>query len=199
VTLVVVLVSKFAEGAWVMILLVPALLALFRAVHAHYQTVGREVATNEPLDAEGLEPPLVLVPIRGWSAITRKALRLALKLSSEIYALHIAGDERAMVALEDGWETLVRQPAKAAHLPAPKLIVIYSPYRRLYAPLKEVVSDLQRTHPGRDVAVIVPELVGTRWYHYVLHNQTATLIKAYLRLSGFRRVVVINVPWYLAG
>jgi amino acid transporter len=198
VTLAVVLVSKFAEGAWVMTLLVPALLALFHSIHAHYQTVGREVATSEPLDAEGLEPPLVLLPIRGWSAITRKAMRLALKISPEIYALHIADDEGVMLALEDGWETLVKEPARAAHLPAPKLIIVYSPYRRLYAPLKEVVSDLQQSHPGRDIAVIVPELVETRWYHYVLHNQTASLIKAYLRLSGFRRVVVINVPWYLA-
>jgi len=56
---------------------------------------------------------------------------------------------------------------------------------------------LQRAYPNRDVAVIVPELVSTRWYHYLLHNQTAAVIKAYLLFSGFRRVVVINVPWYL--
>ena len=76
--------------------------------------------------------------------------------------------------------------------------MVYSPYRRIYGPLKQTVADLQKSHAGRDIAVIVPELVGTRWYHYVLHNQTAALIKAYLLLSGFRRVVVVNVPWYLA-
>ena len=137
-----------------------------------------------------------LLPIRGWSAITRKALRFALKISHEIYALHIAGDEQTMVALEDGWERLVREPATKAGLPAPKLIIIYSPFRRLYKPLIEVVSDLKQAHPDRDIAVIIPELIGTRWYHYVLHNQTAAVMVAYLRLSGFRRVVVINVPWY---
>ncbi len=199
VTLVIVLISKFAEGAWVMILLVPALLALFRAVHAHYAAVGREVASDQPLDAQDLAPPVVLLPIRGWSAITRKALRLALQLSPDIYALHIAADEKAMVALEDGWERLVRQPAKEANLPPPKLIVIYSPFRQIYSPLKQVVADLQRAHPRRDIAVIIPELIGTRWYHYVLHNQTGTVIEAYLRLSGLRRVIVINVPWYLAN
>ena len=62
----------------------------------------------------------------------------------------------------------------------------------------QVLADLQRAHPHRDIAVIVPELVSTRWYHVLLHNQTASLIKAYLLLSGQRRVVVINVPWYLA-
>jgi hypothetical protein len=60
-----------------------------------------------------------------------------------------------------------------------------------------VITNLQRAQPGRDIAVIMPELVATRWYHYLLHNQTAAVIKVYLRLSGFRRVVVINVPWYL--
>ena len=197
VTLVVVLISKFLEGAWVMVLLVPALLALFASVRSHYRYVAREVATDIPLDARGLQPPLALLPVRGWSAITRKALRFALKVSPEVYALHVADDERAMVSLEDGWERNVRQPALEAGLIAPKLIVIYSPFRQLYSPLKQVVSDLQKTHAGRDIAVIVPELVGTRWYHYLLHNQTASLIKVYLLFSGFRRVVVINVPWYL--
>jgi amino acid transporter len=198
VALVIVAVSKFVEGAWVMILLIPALLALFLGVRAHYRAVAREVATAAPLDATALDPPVVLLPIRGWSAITRKALRFALKISPEIYALHVADDEGTMAELEDTWEQRVREPATAAGLAAPKLIIIYSPYRKLYAPLKQVVGDLQRAHPCRDVAVIVPELVATRWYHYLLHNQTAALIKAYLLFSGFRRVVVINVPWYLS-
>jgi amino acid transporter len=198
VTLAVVLVSKFLEGAWVVILLIPALLVVFSFVKAHYLNVARQVASDLPLNAGELRPPIALVPIRGWSAITRKALRFALKISPEIYALHVAGDERAMVALEDGWEKWVREPTREAHLPAPKLIVTYSPYRKLYAPLKQIVSDLSRADPHRDIAVIVPELIGTRWYHYVLHNQTGAVIQAYLRLSGFRRVLVVIVPWYLA-
>jgi amino acid transporter len=197
VTLGVVLVSKFAEGAWVMLLLIPALLLLFLSVRSHYQAVAREVASTMPLDAKALEPPVVVLPIRGWSGITRKALRFALKISPRVYALHVADDEKTMADLEDTWEHLAQQPALAAGLSTPKLIVVYSPYRKIYAPLKQVVSDLQRAHPGRDLAVIVPELVPTRWYHYLLHNQTAAIIKAYLHFSGFRRVVVINVPWYL--
>jgi amino acid transporter len=196
--LAIVLVSKFATGAWVMILLIPGLLTVFLGVRRHYRTVAGEVATTAPLDALGLEPPLVLLPIRGWSAITRKALRFALKISPDVYALHVADDEKTLVELEDTWEQRVREPATAAGLRPPRLFVVYSPYRKLYGPLKQVVSDLQRGHPCRDLAVIVPELVRTRWYHYLLHNQTATLIKAYLLFSGFRRVVVVNVPWYLS-
>ena len=197
ITLGVVLVSKFADGAWVVIVLIPLLLVLFVSVRRHYRHVAHEVASAEPLDARALQPPLALLPIRGWSRITRKALRFALKISPDVYALHVADDEDCMAELEDTWEQRVREPALAAGVPAPKLFVIYSPYRMLYGPLRQVVSDLQNAHPNRDLAVIVPELVATRWYHYLLHNQTATLIKAYLLFSGFRRVVVINVPWYL--
>jgi hypothetical protein len=199
VTLVVVLISKFLEGAWIMMLLVPGLLLCFYFVRVHYLKVGSEVATDLPLDAQGLEPPVVLVPVRGWSVITRKALRFALSISHEIYALHIAGDENAMVALEENWERLVRQPAKEAGLPTPKLTIVYSPFRQMYKPLIEVVSDLRKAYPNRDIAVIIPELIATRWYHYILHNQTAAVMVAYLRLRGFQKFVVINVPWYLSN
>ncbi len=67
VTLAVVLVSKFAEGAWITVLLVPALFLMFAGVHAHYRALGREVTTDAPLDASGLKPPIALLPIRGWS------------------------------------------------------------------------------------------------------------------------------------
>jgi len=196
VTLVVVLVSKFVEGAWVMVLLVPALISLFFGIHAHYRTVAREVASDLPLDVSRLEPPLVLLPIRGWSSITRKALRFALKISPDVYALHIADDENAMLALEAGWKRNVREPAQAAHIEAPKLIVVYSPYRRLYSTLKQTILDLQHASPHRDIVVVVPELVDGRWYSVFLHNQTAAIIKAYLLFSGFRRVFVVNIPWY---
>jgi amino acid transporter len=197
-TLAVVLVSKFVEGAWVTALLIPSLLALFVGVRSHYRNVAREVVTAEPLDPRDLEPPVALLPIRGWSAITRKALRIALKITPEVYALHIAGDEQAVFELEDTWSQRVREPALSAGVTPPQLIVIFSPFRRLYGPLLDVVTDLQRAHPKRDIAVIIPELVGTRWYHFLLHNQTAAVIKAYLLFSGLRRVVVVNVPWYLS-
>ncbi len=198
VALVIVAVSKFAEGAWVMIVLIPAVLALFLSVRSHYRAVSRDVSSTAPLDAKNIEPPVVLLPIRGWSGITRKALRFALKISPDIYALHVADDADVMAELEDTWIERVQEPATAAGFPPPKLIIIFSPYRKLYAPLKQAVSDLQRKHPGRDIAVIVPELVPTRWYHLLLHNHAAAVIKAYLLFSGYRRVFVINVPWYLS-
>ncbi len=198
VALVIVLISKFTDGAWITALIIPSLVVIFLGVRAHYQHVACEIATKEPLDATGLEPPVVLLPVGGWSAITRKALRYAMKLSQDIYCLHVADSEKTMDELEETWEERVRAPALAAGRPAPKLIVIYSPYRKLTGPLTQVITDLQQSHPERDIVVVVPELVPSRWYHYFLHNQTAVVIKAVLLFSGFRRVAAVNVPWYLS-
>jgi hypothetical protein len=195
--LAIVLVSKFLEGAWIVILLIPTLLAAFAGVRAHYRTIARQVATDKPLDASGLTPPVVLVPMRGWSTITRKALRFALEISPDVYALHIVGEEADCLEIEDAWTGRVREPALAAGVCPPRLIVIFSPYRLLHAPLKQAIADLQHAHPTRDLAVIIPEMVVRRWYQNLLHNQTAAVIKAYLLFSGYRRVMVINVPWYL--
>ena len=87
-------------------------------------------------------------------------------------------------------------PTQEAGLHPIKLVVVPSPFRRLYQPLMDFIAELEKTHPDRLIAVIVPELVERRWYHYFLHNQTATFLKGYLYFSGMRHVVVINVPWY---
>lgn len=88
-------------------------------------------------------------------------------------------------------------PCVKSGVPSPKLVVVTSPYRRLYAPLVEFLVELQTTRPERPIAVVVPELVERRWYHYFLHNQTAAIIKGYLYFSGLERVAVVNVPWYI--
>jgi amino acid transporter len=195
--LVVVLVAKFTDGAWVTVALVAVLVAAFAGVRRHYQAIAREVATDEPLDTRDLRPPLVVLLVRGWSAVTRKALRVAMRMSPDVYALHVAADELRLQALEEEWAKFVADPCREAGVPAPKLVVVTSPYRRLYPPLMEFLTDLQKSHPGRPIAVVVPELVERRWYHFILHNQTAAVIKGYLYFSGLERVAVVNVPWYL--
>lgn len=199
VALLVVLVAKFTDGAWVTVVLVGGLVAAFFGVQRHYRSLATELTTDEPLDPRDRTPPLVVLLVRGWSRITRKALRVAMRMSPDIYALHVATDEFALQALEEEWLTRVVEPCRAAGVPAPKLVVVVSPFRRLYAPLIEFVTDLEKTHPDRAIAVVVPELVERRWYHWLLHNHTAAVIKGYLYFSGLQRVTVVNVPWYLKG
>src|SRR5262249_47381118 len=101
VTLLVVLVAKFTEGAWIMLVLIPSLLVLFLAVRRHYQYVARELASKDPLPLGNLKPPLVLVLIRGWTTVTRKALRFAMKISPDVHALHVAADEMKAVDVRE--------------------------------------------------------------------------------------------------
>lgn len=195
--LVVILFAKFTDGAWVTVALLAGLVLAFIGVRRHYRAVGRELFTTEPLNPRDLQPPLVVVLTRGWSRITRKALRLAMRMSPEVNALHIAFDAQGLMDLEEKWAKFVANPCQEAGVPSPKLVVVTSPYRRLYGPLMEFLALMERAHPGRPIAVVVPELVERRWYHYFLHNQTAAVIKGYLYFSGLERVTVVNVPWYL--
>jgi hypothetical protein len=196
-TLVVVLVAKFHDGAWITVLIIPALIAIFYWVHRHYDHMMRELASDEPLELGELEPPLVVLLVRGWSAITRKATQLALTISPDVYALHIAADEENAQDLQSRWAHLVKEPAGNAGFAAPRLVVVNSPFRRLYRPLLDFLKELESAHPERQIAVVIPELVERRWFHYFLHNQTATVLKYYLYSSELERVSIVNVPWYL--
>jgi amino acid transporter len=197
ITLVVILVAKFVDGAWVTVALLTGLVFIFIAVRRHYRDLAGQLTTSEPLNLQNLQPPIIVVLVRGWSRITRKALRIALQMSPEVYALHIAFDEFRLRDLEEEWSKFVAEPCQAAKVRAPKLVVVPSPYRRVCAPLMEFMVDLDKSLPVRQIAIIIPELVERRWYHTLLHNHTATLIKGYLYFSGLERVSVINVPWYL--
>jgi amino acid transporter len=199
IALLVVLVAKFLDGAWLTVVLIGGLVVSFAAVRRHYRDIAREVASGEPIDTRNLVAPLVVVLVRGWSRVTARAVRLALEISKDVYALHVAADELQLQTLEDEWAKYVIDPCTEAKLPPPKLVVITSPFRRLYAPLIEFLTDLERSHPDRDITVMIPELVERRWYHYILHNQTAAILKGYLYFSGLERVSVLNVPWYLKG
>ena len=79
----------------------------------------------------------------------------------------------------------------------PQLITLPSPYRLILAPILNYVLQIERENPNCQIAVIVPELVEKHWYHYPLHNQRAELLKAFLLLHGSKRIVLINVPWYI--
>jgi amino acid transporter len=199
--LMVVLAAKFAEGAWVTLLLIPGLLMLFYKVRGHYAYVARATACARPVEAEVGKPPFVIVPVKRWDAITRNALNFALRLSPDVVGVHVhteaEGHEEPLTALQDAWRQYVEEPLRAAGRAAPELIVVGSPYRRLFTPLMHEVLDLRREHPDRQIAVLIPELVESKWYEYLLHNQRATGLKAALLLRGGKRIVVVNVPWYL--
>ena len=197
VTTAVVLTAKFLEGAWVTVLLIPLMLLTMIWVHRHYAAVTAETADPNPADFKNLEEPIVIAPIANWGLVTQKALRFAYSLSKDVRAVHVsAGDETENEFCKE-WYRFADAPAREAGLPPPQLVVIDSPYRFLLTPILNYVLEVEKQNPGRQIAVLLPEMVERHWYHYLLHNQRAEILKTWLLLKGNQRIVMVNVPWYL--
>ncbi|MEO7110029.1 MAG: amino acid permease, partial [Polyangiaceae bacterium] len=197
ITLVVVIVSKFAEGAWVTVLVVPFVVLVFSRINHHYRYVGNQVADASPLDVADAHPPIVVVPVQSWNKLTSRGLRFGVGLSTDVRALHILADD-ASCSLTGIWEKMVVGPARDAGVKAPHLILRRSSYRQFFAPLVGYVEQLRDEHPDREIIVIVPDLVVKHWYHALLHNNRGIILKGLLRLRGGPRVVVVNTPFYLS-
>lgn len=200
-TTCVVIVAKFAEGAWIAVLAIPGLFLLMLAVHRHYRRIVNEVQTTSPARLSGIRPPMVVVPIKRWTKIAAKALRFAYTLSQDVTMLHIdlthVIGTQADSSLQQEWEEDIAHPAKEAGLTPPQLVVLQSPYRFVTTSIVEYILQLQRLHPDRLISVVLPELVERHWFYYLLHDQRSTCLKVLLRIRGNGRIVVTDVPWYL--
>jgi amino acid transporter len=202
VALLVIVAAKFREGAWITLLAIPSLILLFRSVHRYYERIDRELQEPRLLDLSTNEPPLVVIPTESWNRLTRKALRFGMTLSPDVFAVHLSAlegnDADAETRnVERQWKEDVEQPARKAGLPLPRLVCLPSPYRQFLEPLLRFTVRLEREHPSRTVAVIVPELIKKHWWQYVLHNRRARRLRRTLLQRGGSRVVVIGVPWHL--
>ena len=209
--LVIILITKFAEGAWITVVLMPVLLAIFMAVKRHYARVEKMIAYDGPLDFNCLGKLHVIVPMEDWNLVTERALAFGLRLSDKVAVVHVdamtdtvdgddktAGEEsEASKRLRAMWEEKIVKPTVDSGMPAPVLEIIPSPYRRIWRPLLDYIVRFKNGDPDVTVAIIIPELVETTWWEALLHNHRATALKAALLLNGDRNTVVINVPWYL--
>ncbi len=198
-TLVVVMVSKFAEGAWISVILIPLLVGLFWRIRRNQEKIDRKTDTDGLLELDASPPPIVVVPVKRLDRVAHKALRLALKLSPEVQAVQVFSEDVDMEDLRTRWREVVEAPVRAAGLTPPKLVLLKSPYREFFGPLLRHVRQLARDFPDRYVAVVVPELVERRWYHLLLHSHRATLLKGLLLMRGGPNIIIINTPWYLRG
>ncbi len=195
VTVVVVLVAKFVDGAWITLLLIPLLLAVMVAVRRQYHRVALQIGSQTPLELHGFCPPLVVMPVDRWSKIAKRALTFALTISPDITALHVDSGEHTGYLREE-WCNFVEKPVLQLSMTPPKLVVLSSPYRFVITPIVDYILDLAKKNPDRQVAVIIPEIVERRWYYHPLHNQRATALKTMLYFKGNGRIIVINLPWY---
>jgi amino acid transporter len=196
ITAMVVLVAKFAEGAWITALLIALMIVAMHAVKRHYVRVDRETALDRPIVPAEVTQPTVVIPIDKWSRITEKALSFALSMSKDIRCVHVQTVEELDPICRD-WERNVAEPLRAAGKCVPKLEILQSPYRYVLHPVVEFILAVERESSFNKVCVLVPELVVRHWWQNLLHNRRADMLKFILLVHGNRRIVVVNIPWYI--
>jgi hypothetical protein len=184
--LVVFIITKFIHGAWLVVMIIPLLVLMFRSIHTHYLQVAKQLST------EGLDPlrpmkHVVLVPISGIHRGVIHALEYAKSIApGKVTAVYVDFDEEATRKLREKWE----QWGSGI-----KLVILQSPYRSLTRPLLRYIDKVARQNDADMVTVVLPEFVPARWWHQLLHNQSSLLLKGSLL---FRKgVIVTNVPYHL--
>jgi amino acid transporter len=184
--LVIVTVTKFALGAWIVIVAMPLIFLTMRAINRHYTTVSAELVP----DADGAILPSRVHAVVLVSKVHKPTLRAVAYARAirpdTLTALTVNVDDVEARALQAEWERL--------GLPVP-LTVIESPYREITRPVLDYVSRIRRDSPRDVVTVFVPEYVVGRWWEHLLHNQSAFRLKT--RLLFKPGVMVTSVPWQL--
>ncbi|MDB5828373.1 MAG: ydaO [Variovorax sp.] len=202
VAFVIILLAKFTAGAWITLLVIPAVMVLLHSVNRYYAGLKEQMREEAPLAIGAIESPTVLVVVEEWSRLTDKALTFAMHLSKEVIAVHLMAlsgpdDVGKRQALEARWADFVEAPARAAGHTPPRLLVLQAQYRRMHEPLIRLLRKIETNHPGRPVAILIPELIKRKWWQYPLHTHRARRLRTKLLQCGSEQVVVINVPWFL--
>ncbi|MGC2848711.1 MAG: APC family permease [Candidatus Acidiferrum sp.] len=197
ITVLVVLVAKFTEGAWITVIFIPMLIILFRKVRRHYHNVIVATTCTDSVEpANHKSPPIAVVPVDRWSRISKQALEFASRISNEIIAIHVEPDGHSEL-LHDDWERYVEKPFVEAGVDPPKLTVLPSPYRMVIIPVVQYVLKLSKQYPNRRIVVVIPQLVEDHWYEYFLHNQRGRLLEWVLLAQGNRHIFTLSSPCYL--
>ena len=178
--------TKFIHGAWIVVVVIPLLVLMFRAIHKHYVRVAKQLST------EGLEQlaeikNTVIVPISGIHRGVINALQYAKSISPNgVKAVYVDFDEEATRNLREKWE----QWGSGV-----ELVVLPSPYRELTRPLLRHIDRLRRKNREGFVTVVLPEFIPARWWQQLLHNQSSLLLKGSLLFK--KGVIVTSVPYHL--
>jgi amino acid transporter len=196
ITFLIVIVTKFTEGAWLVVLVLPLLFALMLSIHHHYKRIAREVAVSGPIRLERPNKMIAVVPIDYLNVLAEKALQIAYGLSQDVHVVHIQ-EEQSDRDFSSEWHTDVQPSIDRTGLPEPKVIILKSPYRKVITPILNYIWQLEGKNPENVIAVLVPQLIESRWYYGLLHNRRADILKTLLLLNGRNRILIVNVPWNL--
>jgi hypothetical protein len=192
VVVLVIAVSKFTMGAWMVLIFIPGMIYVFKQIRGHYNDVSEQLYLRPEELARGLEKTrrgrnIVVVPVSRPTRIVVETMHYARMISDDIVAVHVTIDEASGHRVEDEWRQWN---------PQTPLTVIYSPYRLTVRPLLRFIERLRKEiGPGDVISVLIPEFETKRWWHRLLHNQTGWILRT--RLILHEKVVVTTIPYHL--
>jgi len=178
--------TKFHDGAWVVLLLTPTLVAVFFSIHHHYKTL----ANNLSLEQYGSTPPRharhrVILPLSGVHQGTLEALRYARLLSDDVTAVHISIEPKEAEKVQKKWETWGD---------GTRLVILDSPYRLYLEPLLAYIKEIiVQRQPNETITIVVPQFIPSRRWYNALHMQTADLLRS--ELLSWPGIVITDVPY----
>jgi amino acid transporter len=180
-------ITKFLDGAYIVLILMPLLVFIFSGIHNHY----RDLAANLSLERYGTVPHRtrhrVILPISGVHRGSLAALHYARTLSDDVTAVHVSLDPDEAEKLRQKWEIWGE---------GVRMVILDSPYRLLIEPLLVYIEEIARQRqPNETISIVVPQFVPRRWYHNFLHMQTAFMLR--LALMFRRGIVITDVPYHL--
>lgn len=184
---IVVSITKFTHGAWMVMVVIAVLVVVFLRIHRHYHTVAREMEAATPVTSAAIHH-IMVVPIATLNVISRQTLAYAASITDNVTAVHVTNDPESVRAMQEQWTQ--------AGIEIP-LLIIESPYRTLIGPLVTYIQEMRSLRPDAVLTVVLPEYVRRHWWEQVLHNQTALRIKAALLFKP--GIVVTNVPYVLGA
>jgi hypothetical protein len=186
--LVIIVISKFTEGAWIAIAAMGALFALMKGIRRHYDVVSQELVPSDDDDVLPSRVHAIVLVSKIHKATLRAVMYARATRPSSLVALTVDTDPDATAALRAEWERRA--------IPVP-LQILDSPYREVTRPIIKYIKEINRSSPRDVVSIFIPEYVVGRWWEQVLHNQNALRLKG--RLLFMRGVMVTSVPYQLAS
>ena len=193
IVLIVLVVTKFTEGAWVVVVAIPLLVLMFRSINNHYAAVAQTLSTRDFAADQMLEiADVAIVPIGDMHRGTLRALGYAQRLSPNVRAVCICTSEEMREAVQRRWNRFLEIHQNI------ELVLIDYEYRDILTPLVEYIQRVSdQEYPGLLTSVVIPEFVPDTLPAQILHNQTAVVLRQRLRRSG--NIVLIDVPFQVHG
>ncbi len=185
IVLIIIASTKFLHGAWIVLIAIPGLVYLTTKIHAHYLAVAEQLTVCIDRASE-FKHHTVIIPISGIQMAVLNAIKYGKALSDDVVALYVCLDPVETKKIQTKWDQ---------HCMGVPLVVLESPYRSIIEPLLDYIGEVRGEFPDGVITVVLPEFVPSRWWHHLLHNQTALLIKGILLFK--KGVVSTSVPFHL--